>query len=224
MLIDEKRGNAQERVLTHIREMIVTLELKPGAAIDKTALCKKFGVSRFPVSEALARLQVEGLVEILPQRGTLVSRIYMEEVEQAMFIRRALEIEMVRQLSPVLSEETLSQLELNLGFQEVTIKNGAPAAFHELDLAFHAMMHDALGFERVKSTTEAARRSLERARRLLSSNRRHTETLNEHKEILSALKAKDAEAAAAAMRRHLDAVLTELAEFSAENPELISRN
>lgn len=223
MLIDEKRGSAQERVLSQLREMIVTLELKPGAAIDKAALCEKFGVSRFPVSEALARLQTEGLVEILPQRGTLVSRIYMGEVEQAMFIRRALEIEMVQSLAPVLSEETLSQMELNLDFQEIAIKNGAPAAFHELDLAFHAIMLDALDFDRVKRTTEAARRSLERARRLLSSSHRHTETLKEHRAIVSALTARDGAAAASAMRAHLDVVLNELAEFSAENPDIISK-
>ena len=70
----------------------------PGAPIDKNAICERLGVSRFPVSEALARLQAEGLVDILPQRGTSVSRIRMSEVAEFMFVRKALESEAVRAL------------------------------------------------------------------------------------------------------------------------------
>ena len=67
------RGNVTVFVTDMLRQAIVTLQLKPGEVIDKNALCDRLGVSRFPVSEALARLQAEGLVDILPQRGTTVS-------------------------------------------------------------------------------------------------------------------------------------------------------
>ena len=93
------RGGTTERVLAVLREAIIGFELAPGEDIDKSALCERLGVSRFPVSEALARLQGEGLVEILPQRGTRVSRIRLAEVRQSMFIRRALESQAVRTLA-----------------------------------------------------------------------------------------------------------------------------
>src|ERR1051325_1586369 len=70
----EGRGGTVQRVQDVLRDAIVRLELPPGTAIDKVALCARLGVSRFPVSEALGRLAAEGLVEVLPQRGTRVAR------------------------------------------------------------------------------------------------------------------------------------------------------
>src|SRR5689334_7731191 len=83
----EKRGGTVQHVQDLIRDAIVRLELPPGAFIDKIALCERLGVSRFPVSEALGRLAAEGFVEVLPQRGTLVARIGLADVREAMFIR-----------------------------------------------------------------------------------------------------------------------------------------
>src|ERR1700692_1657008 len=85
------RGGTTQRVQDVIREAIVALAFAPGEFIQKEAICKRLGVSRFPVSEALGRLADEGVVEILPQRGTRVSRIDIPSCRQAMFIRRALE-------------------------------------------------------------------------------------------------------------------------------------
>jgi GntR family transcriptional regulator, rspAB operon transcriptional repressor len=211
-------GNATERVLAAIREAIVDLELPPGALIDKGALCARFGVSRFPVSDALARLQAEGLVEVLPQRGTRVARIRMSDLTQAMFIRRALEVEMVRTLAANVTDALIAELEMNVVYQEATVERGDPRAFHRLDLAFHELMLRELGFPRVAVAIDTARNSLERARRLLSSPRRHADTLVEHRAILEALKARDGSAAALAMNDHLNAVLTELTTFMAVNP------
>ncbi len=139
-------GSATERVLAAIREAIVDLELPPGTLIDKAALCAQFGVSRFPVSDALTRLQAEGLVDVLPQRGTRVARIRMSDLTQAMFIRRALEVEMVRTLAPQASDAFIAELEMNIGYQQVTVERSDPRAFHRLDLAFHELMLKELGF------------------------------------------------------------------------------
>src|SRR5688572_13966858 len=95
----QKRGGTVQHVQDLIRDAIVQLEWPPGAFIDKAALCERLGVSRFPVSEALGRLAAEGLVEILPQRGTLVARIRLADVREAMFIRRALEADATRTLA-----------------------------------------------------------------------------------------------------------------------------
>src|SRR3982750_2666552 len=94
-LARQARGGTVQRVQDVIRDAIVRLELSPGAIIDKVALCARLGVSRFPVSEALGRLATEGFVEVLPQRGTRVARIDLSDCRQAMFIRRALEVEAI---------------------------------------------------------------------------------------------------------------------------------
>ena len=217
-------GRATERVLSAVRQAIVELELLPGAAIDKAALCERFGVSKFPVSDALARLQTEGLVEILPQRGTRVARIRASDLVEAMFIRRPLEIEMVRTLAPDASDAWLAELEMNLDYQAVTIERGDRRAFHRHDLAFHELMLRELAFPRVTAAVDAARNSLERARRMLSSPRRHADTLREHKAIFAALKQRDPDAAGQAMNAHLRAVLSELTALADANPAIFELN
>jgi DNA-binding GntR family transcriptional regulator len=93
-----QRGNVTTHVTDALRQAIVLMELKPGEPIDKNAICDRMSVSRFPVSEALARLQAEGLVDILPQRGSTVSLIRIADVLEYMLIRKALESEAVRAL------------------------------------------------------------------------------------------------------------------------------
>src|SRR5687768_12637173 len=85
------RGNTTEQVERLLRAAIVALDFAPGEFIDKGLVCTRLGVSRFPVSEALARLAAEGLVEILPQRGTRAARIRPTEIKESMLIRKALE-------------------------------------------------------------------------------------------------------------------------------------
>src|SRR3954451_17309728 len=105
-----QRGGATGRVVEAPREAIATLELRPGAALDKTAICERLGLSRFPVSEALTRLQAEGLVEIQPQRGSIVSLIRLVDARENMFVRRAFEVEAVRSLAPVASNALFATL------------------------------------------------------------------------------------------------------------------
>src|SRR5437764_5651421 len=120
-LTRQGRGGTVQRVQDVIRDAIVRLELPPGTAIDKAALCARLGVSRFPISEALGRLETEGFVEVLPQRGTRVARIDLADCRQAMFIRRALEAETMRALAPRAGASLLAALETNLREQEAAL-------------------------------------------------------------------------------------------------------
>ena len=90
------RGSITQHVTDVLRHAIVTLAFRPGEVLDKGLICERLGVSRFPVSEALARLPAEGLVDILPQRGTSVSLVRVADVLEHMLIRRAIEAEAVR--------------------------------------------------------------------------------------------------------------------------------
>jgi GntR family transcriptional regulator, rspAB operon transcriptional repressor len=212
-----------QRVQEVIRDAIVRLDLPPGTAIDKAALCAQLGVSRFPVSEALGRLAAEGFVEVLPQRGTRVARIDLADCRQAMFIRRALETEAMRALTPHADAALLAALETNLRNQQAALGEGQSVRFHELDLELHALLLDALGYERVKNAVEAARGSLDRARLFMCTPERKLSTFREHDAIVTALKRRDADASVEAMERHLDAVLTELLDFADRNPDAVAR-
>jgi len=213
------RGNTTEQVERSLRSAIVSLDFAPGEFIDKGLVCTRLGVSRFPVSEALARLATEGLVEILPQRGTRAARIRLSEVKEAMLIRKALEAMVAETAARRLPSSALTALKKNLQRQEKAVAKGDRAGFYALDLAFHALLVDSLELPRVAAVIEASRANIDRVRRLLSSPRRHAVTLAEHKELLRALEARDAEAARRAMESHLEAVMDELEHFSSEHPE-----
>ncbi len=216
------RGRTTEQVERSLRAAIVALDFAPGEFIDKGLVCSRLGVSRFPVSEALARLAAEGLAEILPQRGTRAARIRLTEVDESMLIRKALEAMVAETAARRLPPSALFALKKNLQAQEAAVGRNDRAGFHALDLAFHAILVDSLEMPRVAAVIEASRANIDRVRQLLSSPRRHAVTLAEHRNLLKALEARDAEAARRAMEAHLEAVMNELEHFSAAHPEVFA--
>lgn len=216
------KGGATARVHAALRDAIVQLDLKPGEFLDKQAIATRMGVSRFPVGEAMNRLAAEGLVDIVPQSASRVALVKLSDARESMFLRRALEVETVRSIAGTVSPALIEALRSNLRYQQAAIDAQDLKGFHGFDLAFHAALQDQLGFERVRSTAETARLGLDRVRRLLNTRRRLDLTLNEHQAIVDALAQREAQAAAAAMHRHLDAVLEELESFAAERPELFA--
>ena len=68
---------------------IVTLKIKPGETISENQLCKRFGISRTPVRAALQRLEQNGFVQIIPCKGTIVTPINLDIVDQIVYQRTA---------------------------------------------------------------------------------------------------------------------------------------
>ena len=216
------RASASARVTDVLREAIVSMQLKPGELVDKLALCERLGLSRSPVSEALSRLQQEGLVEIEPQRGTFVSRLRLSDMRQNLFLRRALEVETVRELASHMPAEVLEALSRNMRYQRAAAAAQDRVGFHALDLEFHEILLSALSFSRVKAVVDTARFGLERARRLLATPRRNSDTLLEHERIFVSLEAGNADAAAEAMRAHLHAVMREIDALAIAHPDIFA--
>jgi len=217
------RGGTMQRVQDVIRDAIIALDFTPGEFIQKDAICKRLGVSRFPVSEALGRLADEGFVEILPQRGTRVRRIEIESCRQAMFIRRALEGEAMRMIALNASDGLIEKLEANLREQQFAVDRADGARFFQHDAAFHDLLLSELDYDRAKAVVEAARGSLARTRTfLLRTQQRQTESYRDHAEIVTAIKGRDPDQAQRAMARHLDHLLDEIELRAAENPDIFA--
>src|SRR2546423_13662964 len=216
-LARQGRGGTVQRVQDVIRDAIVRLDLPPGTAIDKAALCARLGVSRFPVSEALGRLAAEGFVEVLPQRGTRVARIDLADCRQAMFIRRALETEAVRAIAPRADAVLLAALEKNLREQEGALGTDYSIRFHQLDLEMHELLLGFLGYARVQHAVETARRRLDRARLFMCTPQRQLSTFDEHKAIVAAVQERHPEAGVGAIAWPLGAGITGLLGFCARH-------
>lgn len=216
----KRPSGATARVVEGLRRAIVNLEFEPGTKLDKAELTRRFGVSRFPVAEALNRLKAEGLVDIRPQSGSIVSRIRLADARENMFLRRALEGEAVAYHARHRSEELLAALRLNMRQQKAALSADDRTRFHSLDLELHELFVSVIGYPRVRDIAESARLSLDRARQLLITPRRIAVTAREHAAIVRAIAARDPLAARDAMSAHLDSVLDELENFAREYPAL----
>lgn len=222
-LAREARGGTTQRVQDVIREAIVSLAFRPGDFIQKDAICKRLGVSRFPVSEALGRLADEGFVEVLPQRGTRVSLIDLANCRQAIFLRRALEGEAMRVIARSVDDLLIARLEENLRAQDIAVQQADGLRFFEHDHAFHQILLSRLGYDRVKAVVEAARGSLDRTRRfLLRTPQRQARSYVEHTAIVAALRAHDPDAAQRAMVQHLDDSMDDIMRRARANPEMFA--
>jgi DNA-binding GntR family transcriptional regulator len=198
-----------QRVYNHLRRRIRDLEIPPGTALRKNEIALECGVSRAPVSEAIARLSAEGLVDVYPQSGSFVSPIRPEDIRESMFIRTALEVEAVRRVTRIADEGLLKRLEANIREQEKALSQNRldAALYDDLDEAMHAEIIAALHSSRAQHLLEAARVMLDRPRFLaLPEDHRPEDTYEEHRRIVDAIRTGDPELAAAAMRLHLTKV------------------
>lgn len=213
------RGNVTTEVTDALRQAIVTLAMKPGEVIDKSAISARMGVSRFPISEALARLQAEGLVDIQPQRGTSVSLIRIADVSEYSLIRKAIEAEAVQALVAARIPDIVTKLQECLARQSAAAEADDRETFHQLDCEFHELLFAAMQFSKVKTIIDTIRANVDRARRLITKPRRLGPTIEEHEAIVKAIAAGDGDAAAQQMRAHIDAVMAEIVAFAQQEPQ-----
>ena len=132
-IVDLREASKAERVYATLRRRIRELSLPPGAALRKEELALELGVSRAPVSEAIARLSDEGLAEVFPQHGSFVAPIRPADVRESLFIRIALETEAMRRLAPAADGAFMARLDENLAGQAEALADGDLERFYDLD-------------------------------------------------------------------------------------------
>ncbi len=201
----------------------MTLTFRPGELMQKSEICKELGVSRSPVTEAMARLASEGLADIVPQAGSYVTRFSMAEIREGAFLREALELAAVETVATTITEEQLVLLRRNLRIQEALVEDGDSAGFYQMDAEMHQMILSFTGYRRLAALAETSWIQVNRARHLnLPLPGRMQTTLAEHKAIVAALEAHDPEAARQATRHHLGQLIRLLGPLIAERPELFT--
>ena len=223
MRMGERVNTKADQVYDELKEAILAGKVEPGELIDKSALCERLGVSRFPVSAAVSRLAFENLVVIEPQHGSFVARISVADVRERMFIRRALEIEVAAEAARRLPRDGLEALEENLARERKAVETGDRVSFYTHDVAFHQLLTTHLALPRTAEILDSVRAHLERVRRMLMlTPGRIRNTLAEHAAVVGAIAAGDIESARVAMDRHLTETTGQFESFARERPELIS--
>ena len=221
--LDAFTGSLSNRTYLSLREAIVNLVFRPGEALRKSDICETLGVSRSPVAQAITRLEGEGLVDVVPQAGTYVARFSMKEIREGIFLREAIELSAIELVATAITEQQLVQLRRNLRVQEALVEDGDFAGFSALDSQMHELILSFTGFRKLGQVADTAWVHVNRARKLvLPVPGRVAETLEEHRAVLAALEARDAQAARAAMRRHLGQLITFLEPLEKSHPALFA--
>ena len=219
--LDRFSGPLSGRVYLVLKDAILSLAYRPGEILRKGEICETLGVSRSPVSEAVARLAGEGLVDVVPQAGTFVSRFSMAEIREGAFLREALEVAAVEKVARSLSEAELVLLRRNLRVQEALVEDADFEGFYQTDAQMHALILSFTGYKRLAALAESAWVQVNRARHLiLPSPGRIQETIIEHKKIVDALGAHNPRLARRATREHLRQLIQHLEPLERDRPEL----
>jgi GntR family transcriptional regulator, rspAB operon transcriptional repressor len=197
-----------ERVYEALRHRIRSMHIQPGSPVRKDELAAEFGVSRAPVNDAIARLAEEGLIDVFPQHGSFVAQLRPIDVREGLFIRMAIEIEVIRRVTALKNTELVSGLQGNLEAQEAALAIGDLSELYRLDEEMHDMLFAAVKFSKAEKILEAARAPLDRMRQIVMPNEgRPQATVREHRAIVDAVASGDPEFASAAMRMHLNSLL-----------------
>jgi DNA-binding GntR family transcriptional regulator len=209
------------QVTRALRHAIVTMQFTPGEMLSEQDLARRFGISRSPVREALIKLSEAGLVRVLPQRGTQVVKISRAGVEDARFIREAVETAVVREAAGKASPAMIAELNANLTKQRRAQRSSSTEDFLALDEEFHRILAETAGRPSAWRMIEDIKPQMDRVRFLdMNKATPRDAIIAQHAVIVNAIKAGDPIAAEKAMRVHLSEVLRSLPELAAEHPDL----
>lgn len=196
-----------------IRRRILDLTLAPGEAISETKLAAEFGLSRTPIREALKRLETDGLVEVIPQQGTFVSPIRRDFLLDAQFARSALECALVREAAGKRTDSDMRALDFNLAEQKLAVEAENFDGLFRLDEDMHQLIAAAAGRPAVWDLVSEIKVHMDRARKLTLRTSHGPRLIAQHTSILEAIRARDPDAAAAAMQSHLNYIVEHFDEF-----------
>jgi DNA-binding GntR family transcriptional regulator len=223
--LDNFQGSLTDRTFLAIREAIMELNFLPGEIIRKHDICSALGVSRSPVSEALAKLRNEGLVEVVPQSGTFVSRFSLQDIKEGAFLREAIELACIEILASNISEQQLIDLNRNLKLQKVLAETDDYQGFYQLDAEMHGMIMDFTGYKNLAKVTKTGWVQVDRARQLLLPvDGRLKKAFQEHRAVIKALEQNDVALAREKMRTHLNQLILLLTPLEKKHPHLFENS
>lgn len=194
----------RDQAYEKIKHLIITCQVKPGEYLNEAYLASIVGIGRTPVHQALDRLRLESLVEVIPRKGMIVKPVSINEVLHIIEARLSNECYAVRLAAERASAQDIAALEevLKAAKQHVVSRDIAQLMLN--DRQFHIILAQSTG-KRVLA--DILRRLHERSLRFwfisLTSPEHHLEVCNEHQSVLDAVRAGDPDAAEKAMREHI---------------------
>lgn len=191
-------------VFQTLREYIIKGKLKPGERLREISLADQLGVSRTPVREAIHKLEREGLVDLLPRRGALVSKMTEKKIRDVLEIREVLEVLAGHLACENISGEQLDELR-NLAEEfKNSLQSEDENRQAELDEAFHAHIYLAANNQLLVQMLHTLREKMYLYRlAYIKDEDSHSNLIKEHESIIEALAESDSKKVEAYMREHI---------------------
>ena len=198
------RPMASSRIYDDLRQRILSLELPPGTALTRADLAREYDVSQTPLRDAMQRLDQDGLIRIYPQCRTLVTKINLAQIREALFLRQALESEVVMTLTRAPKPDTIAQLRSVIAMQrEVAPDHTQLRRFQELDEYFHFLMFEGVGHPNLHALLRSQTTDMDRVRRLQTFSAERVGTIIDgHERIVAAIDSGDVDRAVGEIRFH----------------------
>ncbi len=192
------------KVFHKIREDILSGKYKDNEELKEVAIGEELGVSRTPVREAFRQLELEGLIQIIPNKGAYVTGISIKDVKDIYMIRSLLEGLCARWATENITKEQLEEMEENVYLTEFHAGKGHNDQIAALDNRFHEIMYEACNSKMLEQQLRAFHDYVLRVRKkTLSQGKRGTQSNREHKLILEAIKEGNPEKAEQVANKHV---------------------
>lgn len=206
-----------------LRTKIVSLEFLPGEPLSRAHLSEQFQVSQTPVREALLKLAEERLVDVFPQAATRVSLIDVSYAQETHFLRRSIELELVRELALNHTPAQIDELK-SLVCEHETLRDAHDLSmFTEADQAFHYFLYEAAHKQELWRLVRSRSGHIDRLRRLhLPAAGKLARIVNDHTEILAAIERRDVHAAQDHLRAHLSGTLEYVSKILDQYPHFFA--
>ena len=192
------------RVFHRLREDILSGKYKENDELKEVAIGEELGVSRTPVREAFRQLELEGLIQIVPNKGAYVTGITKKDVRDIYMIRSLLEGLCARWATEHITPEQMAEMEENIVLSKFHAQKGHYEQLAQLDNRFHEILYEACNSKMLEHPLRDFHEYVLRVRRrTLSEKNRGTKSNEEHEQIMEAIRAKDADRAEALANAHM---------------------
>jgi DNA-binding GntR family transcriptional regulator len=194
-----------EQVYEIIKEAILNLRLEPGERLIESKLAKELGTSTTPVRAALARLKHDNLIDIIPYRGAYVSKINRKDIDDIFQIRTVLETAAIRKYASNMSQKDLEQGEALIEAMRQAYEDRDMQGYIQPSRDFHFLFIKKYGNQRMIDILRKFEQNLERMRVIAVKDWGNVNALiGDYENMLDALRARDADKAAKALKFHLE--------------------
>ena len=192
-------------VFNTLRQAILRGELQPGERLMEIHLADKLGVSRTPIREAIRKLELEGLVLMIPRKGAVVAEITEKSLRDVLEVRRALEELAMKLACERISDEEIEELKVVAKEFEEALKTGDVTVYAEADVKFHDIIYRTTDNQRLIQLLYNLREQMYRYRvEYLKRDDSHDTLLAEHQRIIETLEKRDSDEAVKAICVHID--------------------